>query len=57
VKRVYYRVELVIYEYEQGEEEDDLTCHMDREEVISTHNDREDAHLSLDAIMVQLGLG
>jgi hypothetical protein len=49
IVRTYWRVELVIYEYEQGDEEDDLVWHMDAEEVVSIHDDRDEAHRALEA--------
>lgn len=52
--KTYYRVELVIFKYNQGDDEDDLTWDMEEEEVVSIHDTAEEAYSNLCSVMTMI---
>jgi hypothetical protein len=53
---VYWRVELIVFRYEQGDDEDDLTWDMESEEVVSIHDNEEEAHEAAFVGLQRLGV-
>lgn len=54
--KTYWRVELIVFRYEQGDDEDDLTWEMELEEVVSIHDNPEEAHEAVFVGLQNLGV-